>query len=170
MGSSNSTLSFSLLIVITNGCIVLSVHYPLQRQALLNSSIIEIGYKYLVLLIVHTKSLPSTLFALVIKMVIQYLHNLVIKIEVLIVSGDPISIRSIPAPRAAARAPATIICFIIVQFPASSGGVQTLDWHTAGQGHSISSSRSFVLIINLEEYTYLQVKVLIMFIFINSIV
>ena len=145
MGSSNSTLSFSLLIVITNGCIVLSVHYPLQRQALLNSSIIEIGYKYLVLLIVHTKSLPSTLFALVIKMVIQYLHNLVIKIEVLIVSGDPISI---PAPRAAARAPATIICFIIVQFPASSGGVQTLDWDTAGPGHSILSSRSFVLIIN----------------------
>ena len=143
MGSSNSTLSFSLLIVITNGCIVLSVHYPLQRQALLNSSIIEIGYKYLVLLIVHTKSLPSTLFALVIKMVIQYLHNLVIKIEVLIVSGDPISI---PAPRAAARAPATIICFIIVQFPASSGGVQTLDWHTAGLGHSILSSKSLSLL------------------------
>ena len=143
MGSSNSTLSFSLLIVITNGCIVLSVHYPLQRQALLNSSIIEIGYKYLVLLIVHTKSLPSTLFALVIKMVIQYLHNLVIKIEVLILPGDP---TSISAPRAAARAPATIICFIIVQFPASSGGVQTLDWHTAGPGHSISSSKSLSLL------------------------
>ena len=69
-------------------------------------------------------------------MVIQYLHNLVVKIEVLSLSGD---LTSIPAPRAAARAPATIICFIIVQFPASSGGVQTqtLDWDTARPGHSI---------------------------------
>ena len=87
-------------------------------------------------LIVNTKSLLVTLFALVIKMVIQYLHNLVVKIEVLSLSGDP---TSIPAPRAVARAPATIICFIIVQFPESSGGVQikTLDWDTARPGHSI---------------------------------
>ena len=87
-------------------------------------------------LIVNTESLLVTFFALVIKMVIQYLHNLVVKIEVLTLSGD---LTSIPAPRAAARAPATIICFIIVQFPASSGGVQiqTLDWDTARPGHSI---------------------------------